>query len=158
MNVNSILKFPNFRFGYAAFTLMAIGIVGFFSVCTWYLCEANYSDVRPGPAGSWRDSFRKRNKRKIPQEVVLRQQEPAATEGLLQTDTAAVNIAQEEVLSSLGEGEGAQDESVSSPEAVEGDINTKNADNTTCANDRIDTLNETKTDEDQNELPPKYAS
>ncbi len=41
----------HFRFGYAAFTLMAIGIVGGFSVCTWYLCEANYSDVRPGPAG-----------------------------------------------------------------------------------------------------------
>ncbi len=108
--------------------------------------------------GSWRDSFRKRNKRKIPQEVALRQQESAVTEGLLQTDTAAVNIAQEEVLSSLGEGEGAQDESVSSPEAVETNINTDNADKSICTKDNIDTLNETKTDEDQNEQPPKYSS
>ncbi len=96
---------------------MGIGALGGLSVCTWYLCEANYSDIRP----SWKDSFRKRVKREITQERELRQENPAATEGLLLAETTAVNIVREEVISSpVGEVQQGEGNTVNSAEDNDG--------------------------------------
>ncbi len=147
---------------------MGIGVVGGFSVCTWYLCEANYSDIRPGAPGSWRDSFRKRNKRKMTQEFRSAHNDPAATENLLLTETTAVNIAQEEVISSSVEeatqgednqpgGVGAQGEDAQGHSEAENTAG--NAGNLKDIGN-IDVVNKASTEHaegNQKDLPPEYS-
>ena len=102
----------NFRFVIGAFILMGAGCAGAFSICTWYLCEANYSDIRQGAAGN---NARKRNKRETTENVELGQLDPGTVDGLLLSQTSGITIPQEEVQSSLHEDDGAQGNAEISP-------------------------------------------